>query len=102
MRAIVGDPIQGVYVYGRRRTTVEQINTEGHVLYLHRDQQGSTRLLTESTVKAEATFAYGPYGTLTGTTTLGYLSPCRPRCSQTCVARRARSSKTAAHVGGRS
>jgi hypothetical protein len=33
--------------------TVEQINnTTGTVLYLHHDQQGSTRLLTGSTGKA--------------------------------------------------
>jgi RHS repeat-associated protein len=47
---------------------VEQINTESKVLYLHHDQQGSTRLLTGSTGKAEATFTYGPYGALTGST----------------------------------
>ncbi len=56
----------------------EQINnTTGEVLYLHHDQQGSTRLLTGSTGKTEATFTYGPYGELTGstgtaTTPLGY------------------------------
>jgi RHS repeat-associated protein len=57
---------------------VEQINTgTGAVLYLHHDQQGSTRLLTGSTGKTEATFTYGAYGELTGstgtaTTPLGY------------------------------
>jgi RHS repeat-associated protein len=57
---------------------VEQINNSiGAVEYLHHDQQGSTRLLTGSTGKAEATFTYGPYGELTGstgtaTTPLGY------------------------------
>src|SRR5271154_4464989 len=58
--------------------TIEQINTSsGAVLYLHHDQQGSTRLLTGSTGKTEATFTYGAYGELTGhtgtaTTPLGY------------------------------
>ncbi|HEY5261370.1 MAG TPA: RHS repeat-associated core domain-containing protein [Solirubrobacteraceae bacterium] len=47
------------------------------MLYLHHDQQGSTRLLTGSTGKTEATFTYSPYGELTGhtgtaTTPLGY------------------------------
>lgn len=67
-----------IYVYGRCETTVEQINnTTGAVQYLHHDQAGSTRLLTGSTGKTEATFTYGPYGELTGstgtaTTPLGY------------------------------
>ena len=47
------------------------------MLYLHHDQQGSTRLLTESTGKTEATFTYDAYGNLTGksgtaTSPLGY------------------------------
>jgi RHS repeat-associated protein len=67
-----------IYVYGRCETTVEQINnTTGAVEYLHHDQAGSTRLITGSTGKTEATFTYGPYGELTGstgtaTTPLGY------------------------------
>ncbi len=68
----------GVYVYGPSGLPIEQINNStGAVEYLHHDQQGSTRLLTGSTGKTEATFTYGPYGTLTGstgtaTTPLGY------------------------------
>jgi len=64
--------------YGPSNLTIEQINTStGAVLYLHHDQAGSSRLLTGSTGKAEATFTYGPYGALTGctgtaTTPLGY------------------------------
>ncbi len=55
----------------------EQINTEGHVLYLHHDQQDSTRLITGESGKTEATATYGAYGELTGstgtaTTPLGY------------------------------
>jgi RHS repeat-associated protein len=47
------------------------------VLYLHHDQQGSTRLLTGSTGKTEASFTYDAYGNKTGstgtsTTPLGY------------------------------
>jgi RHS repeat-associated protein len=66
------------FIYGPCRTTIEQINnTTGTVQYLHHDQQGSTRLITGSTEKTEATFTYGPYGELTGstgtaTTPLGY------------------------------
>jgi RHS repeat-associated protein len=67
-----------IYMYGHRPTTVEQINnTTSTVQYLHHDQAGSTRLITGSTGKTEATLTYGPYGELTGstgtaTTPLGY------------------------------
>ncbi len=47
----------------------EQIsNSTSTVLYLHHDQQGSTRLLTGSTGKTEATFTYDAYGNKTGST----------------------------------
>jgi RHS repeat-associated protein len=57
--------------------TVEQINnTTDTVLYLHHDQQGSTRLLTGSTGKVEGSYSYSPYGTPehtgTATTPLGW------------------------------
>lgn len=70
--------VRFVCMYGRSELSIEQINnTTGTVLYLHHDQAGSTRLLTGSTGKTEATFTYGPYGALTGstgtvTTPLGY------------------------------
>jgi RHS repeat-associated protein len=65
------------YVYGWHKMSVEQINSENHALYLHHDQQGSTRLLTGSTGTVEGTFTYSPYGEPTGhtgskTTPLGY------------------------------
>jgi RHS repeat-associated protein len=65
------------FVYGPGGVPVEQINNEGHALYLHHDQQGSTRLLTGETGKTETTFTYGAYGETTGhtgtaTTPLGY------------------------------
>ncbi len=64
------------FIYGPEGP-VEQISSGGTVLYLHHDQQGSTRLLTSSTGAKEATFTYGPYGGVTGftgtaTTPLGY------------------------------
>jgi hypothetical protein len=59
----------GIYVYGRPQTSVEQINnTTNTITYLHHDQQGSTRLLTSTTGAKEATFTYSPYGELTGST----------------------------------
>ncbi len=66
------------FVYGPDDMPIEQINNStGTVLYLHHDQQGSTRLLTGSTGKTEATFTYDAYGNQTGhtgtaTTPLGY------------------------------
>jgi hypothetical protein len=65
-------------MYGLEGMPIEQINNStGAVVYLHHDQAGSTRLLTGSTGKTEATFTYGAYGELTGstgtaTTPLGY------------------------------
>lgn len=65
-------------MYGHYEVAIEQINNStGTVEYLHHDQQGSTRLITGSTGKTEATFTYGAYGELTGstgtaTTPLGY------------------------------
>jgi RHS repeat-associated protein len=66
------------FIYGPQGMPIEQINnTSGEVLYLHHDEQGSTRLLTGSTGKVEGSFTYGPYGETTGhtgtaTTPLGY------------------------------
>jgi RHS repeat-associated protein len=61
-------------IYGPASVPIEQISSGGTVTYLHHDQQGSTRLLTGSTGKTEATFTYSPYGELTGHTgTMGTL-----------------------------
>ena len=65
------------YIYGPGGLPIEQITSGGTALYLHHDQQGSTRLLTGSTGKPEATFTYDAYGNLTGktgtaTSPLGY------------------------------
>jgi RHS repeat-associated protein len=65
------------YVYGPDALPVEQINGEGKALYLHHDQQGSTRLLTGSAGAKEGAYTFGAYGNQTGytgtaTTPLGY------------------------------
>ncbi len=59
---------QNTYVYGPGGLPVEAIQSKGAVLYLHHDQQGSTRLLTGSTGAAEATATYDAYGNPAGTT----------------------------------
>jgi RHS repeat-associated protein len=66
------------YLYGPEDLPVEQINnSSGTVLYLHHDQQGSTRLLTSSTGAKAASFTYDAYGnqighTGTATSPFGY------------------------------
>jgi RHS repeat-associated protein len=65
------------YIYGPGGLPIEQITSEGTVIGLHHDQQGSTRLLTgtEGTVAGTTTFdAYGNKTGSTGsrTTPLGY------------------------------
>lgn len=42
--------------------SIEQINSGGTVIYLHHDQQGSTRLITGSTGKSEGKCTYSAYG----------------------------------------
>jgi RHS repeat-associated protein len=69
--------VTAIYVYGRCRTSIEQINnTTGTVTYLHHDQAGSTRLLTGSTGTVTGKCSYSAYGTPTcegtSTTPLGY------------------------------
>jgi RHS repeat-associated protein len=56
------------YIYGAGAVPIEQIANGGTTLYLHHDQQGSTRLLTSATGTAAATATYDAYGNKTGTT----------------------------------
>jgi RHS repeat-associated protein len=65
------------YIYGPGGLPSEQVGSEGTVLYLHHDQQGSTRLLTNATGANVGTATYDAYGNTVGTTgtaktTLGY------------------------------
>jgi RHS repeat-associated protein len=57
------------YIYGAENLSIEQLatNAEETTLYLHHDQQGSTRLLTNAKGKSEAEYTYNPYGTLNAT-----------------------------------
>ncbi len=68
---------QNSYIYGPDNIPIEAIQSKGTVLYLHHDQQGSTRMLTSATGAIEATTTYDAYGNVTGatgnaTTPLGY------------------------------
>ncbi|HST56706.1 MAG TPA: RHS repeat-associated core domain-containing protein [Solirubrobacteraceae bacterium] len=65
------------YVYGPGGLPVEQVDGQGNVLFMHHDQQGSTRMLTDSGGVVQATMSYDAYGNPTGstgtaTTSLGY------------------------------
>lgn len=55
------------YIYGPENLPIEQISSGGTTLYLHHDQQGSTRLLTNTKGETETTYTYNPYGTLNAT-----------------------------------
>jgi RHS repeat-associated protein len=65
------------YIYGPSGLPVEQISSGEVPTYLHHDQLGSTRLLTNAFGEVAGASTYGPYGGLTGhtgtaTTALGY------------------------------
>jgi hypothetical protein len=52
----VGEGYDGTnsYIYGPEGHPVEQVNSEEHATYLHHDQAGSTRLLTNEKAKSQA------------------------------------------------
>lgn len=56
------------YIYGPGNLPIEQVSSGGTTLYLHHDQQGSTRLLTNAEGKTETAYTYNPYGSLNITT----------------------------------
>jgi RHS repeat-associated protein len=65
------------YIYGPENLPIEQINGSEEPTYLHHDQQGSTRLLTNHEGKNVGAYAYTAYGkteehTGTATTPLEY------------------------------
>lgn len=65
------------YLYGPGGIPIVQIDAEEEPTYLHHDQLGNTRLLTNKAGEAAATFTYSAYGQLaaktgTATTPLGY------------------------------
>jgi RHS repeat-associated protein len=59
---------QHSYIYGPDNVPIEQMDESGTPLYLHQDQLGSTRMITDQNGAISATFTYSPYGTQTGTT----------------------------------
>lgn len=55
-------------VYGAGGAPVEQIGSSGAIAYFHQDQLGSTRILTGPTGGVLATFTFGGFGKLIGST----------------------------------
>ena len=55
------------YIYGPNGTPLEQISGSSVLLY-HADQLGSTRVLTDTSGTAKATYSYDAYGNLTSLT----------------------------------
>ncbi len=55
------------YIYGPNDQPIEQVSLEEAPTYLHSDQLGSSRLLTDPGGEVTGAFSYGPYGSLIGT-----------------------------------
>jgi RHS repeat-associated protein len=68
---------QRSYIYGPGEQPIEQVSSEEMPTYLHSDQLGTTRLLTDAGGEVTGAFSYGPYGSLIGasgseTTPMGF------------------------------
>jgi RHS repeat-associated protein len=58
------------YIYGPGNLPIEQI-TGTTATYVHHDQQGSTRVITNSTGEIAGQVSYGPYGNIKEATSIG-------------------------------
>ncbi len=56
------------YLYGPDGVAYEQIDPAGVVTYLHHDQIGSIRAITDSSAAVKGTVSWDPWGNTTGTT----------------------------------
>jgi RHS repeat-associated protein len=50
------------FIYGAQRLPLEQIGPDGHVLWLHHDQLGSTRVVSDRQGRIVGRYAFGGYG----------------------------------------
>jgi RHS repeat-associated protein len=62
------DDEENSYIYGPDGLPIEQISAEEVPAYLHHDQLGSTRMITDAGGEVAGTFSFGPYGALEGST----------------------------------
>ena len=86
---------QEYYVYGPGGLPISQISSTGTASYLHHDQLGSTRILTNSSGSVVGTYRYGPNGAFwkfTGTqgTQLGFAGQYRMHSQNQLIYLRAR------------
>jgi RHS repeat-associated protein len=86
---------QEYFVYGPGGLPIEQISATGTATYLHHDQLGSTRILTNSSGAVVGTYRYGPNGAFwkfTGTqgTQLGFAGQYRMHSENQLIYLRAR------------
>lgn len=65
---ILLDDGENSYIYGPGGLPLEQVSSEGAVLFLHHDQIGSSRLLTDATGEVAASSSFSPYGSLEAST----------------------------------
>jgi RHS repeat-associated protein len=56
------------YIYGPQGSAIEQISPSGTATYLHQDQLGSTRLITDGSGNVAATYTYNAFGSTTSHT----------------------------------
>jgi RHS repeat-associated protein len=56
------------YIYGPNDQPIEQVASDGTTTYIQHDQNGSTRLITNSTGGVTGTYSYTPYGAITSHT----------------------------------
>lgn len=54
------------YIFGPDGVAIEQISSSGTVQYLHHDEIGSTRLITNTSGTTVGSLTYNPYGATTG------------------------------------
>jgi len=82
------------YIYGSEGVPIEQINS-GSATYLHHDQLGSIRLLTNSSGENTGTYRYGPNGAVwkhtgAGTSKMGFAGQLRMAAEHQLIYLRAR------------
>jgi RHS repeat-associated protein len=82
------------YIYGPEGLPIEQI-TSGSATYLHHDQLGSIRVLTNSKGEVTGTYRYGPNGAIwkhtgTATSSMGFAGQYRMRTETQLIYLRAR------------
>ena len=56
------------FIYGPGGVPIEQVSSTGATTYMHQDQLGSTRVITDASGSVAGTYTYGAYGSTTSHT----------------------------------